>query len=112
LNIGVLAVDLRESWKAGTADGAAFWRNTSEAVAASWIRCFRGAGRGNYCAQRRRAGYGHLQAAAAHQGKLLTMNVSITPLVSKSGDRIGRLLLFDDVTQRERMKSRCRRRRN
>ena len=31
------------------------------------------------------------------------MNVSITPLVSKSGERIGRLLLFDDVTQRERM---------
>src|SRR5579859_3307283 len=38
-----------------------------------------------------------------HQGKLLTMNVSMTPLVSKSGERIGRLLLFDDVTQRERM---------
>src|SRR6266851_395286 len=38
-----------------------------------------------------------------HQGKLLTLNVSITPLVSKSNERIGRLLLFDDVTQRERM---------
>jgi two-component system, NtrC family, sensor kinase len=38
-----------------------------------------------------------------HQGKTLTMNVSITPLVSKSGEHIGRLLLFDDVTQRERM---------
>jgi two-component system, NtrC family, sensor kinase len=38
-----------------------------------------------------------------HQGKVLTMNVSITPLVSKSGERIGRLMLFDDVTQRERM---------
>ena len=38
-----------------------------------------------------------------HQGKLLTLNVSIAPLVSKSGERIGRLLLFDDVTQRERM---------
>jgi two-component system, NtrC family, sensor kinase len=38
-----------------------------------------------------------------HQGKSLTLNVSITPLVSKSGERIGRLLLFDDVTQRERM---------
>jgi signal transduction histidine kinase len=31
------------------------------------------------------------------------LNVSITPLVSKSGERIGRLLLLDDVTQRERM---------
>jgi PAS domain S-box-containing protein len=38
-----------------------------------------------------------------HQGRSLTLNVSITPLVSKSGERIGRLLLFDDVTQRERM---------
>jgi PAS domain S-box-containing protein len=38
-----------------------------------------------------------------HQGKALTLNVSITPLVSKSAERIGRLLLFDDVTQRERM---------
>ena len=38
-----------------------------------------------------------------HQGKWLTLNVSITPLVSKSGERIGRLLLFDDVTQRDRM---------
>src|SRR5919109_57087 len=38
-----------------------------------------------------------------HQGKHLTLNVSITPLVSKSDERIGRLLLFDDVTQRERM---------
>jgi PAS domain S-box-containing protein len=38
-----------------------------------------------------------------HQGRSLVLNVSITPLVSKSGERIGRLLLFDDVTQRERM---------
>ncbi len=38
-----------------------------------------------------------------HFGKSLILNVSITPLVSKSGDRIGRLLLIDDVTQRERM---------
>jgi PAS domain S-box-containing protein len=37
------------------------------------------------------------------QGRLLILNVSITPLVGKSGERIGRLLLFDDVTQRERM---------
>jgi two-component system, NtrC family, sensor kinase len=38
-----------------------------------------------------------------HQGRMLTLNVSITPLVSKSGERIGRLLLLDDITQRERM---------
>jgi PAS domain S-box-containing protein len=38
-----------------------------------------------------------------HQGHPIVLNVSITPLVGKSGERIGRLLLFDDVTQRERM---------
>jgi two-component system NtrC family sensor kinase len=38
-----------------------------------------------------------------YRGKPLTLNVSITPLVGKSGEKIGRLLLFDDVTQRERM---------
>jgi two-component system, NtrC family, sensor kinase len=39
----------------------------------------------------------------AHQGRTVVLNVSITPLVGKSGEKIGRLLLFDDVTQRERM---------
>jgi two-component system NtrC family sensor kinase len=38
-----------------------------------------------------------------HRGRSLTLNVSITPLMSKSGEHIGRLLLFDDVTVRERM---------
>jgi len=38
-----------------------------------------------------------------HQGRAVVLNVSITPLVSKSGEKIGRLLLFDDVTQREQM---------
>ena len=36
-------------------------------------------------------------------GRSVVLNVSITPLVGKSGEKIGRLLLFDDVTQRERM---------
>jgi PAS domain S-box-containing protein len=44
--------------------------------------------------------YKHRLNAGDHSAVL---NVSITPLVSKSGEKIGRLLLFDDVTQRERM---------
>jgi two-component system, NtrC family, sensor kinase len=36
-------------------------------------------------------------------GRAQIVNVSITPLVGKEGERIGKLLLFDDVTQRERM---------
>ena len=38
-----------------------------------------------------------------HHGRSAILNVSITPLVGKVGENIGRLLLFDDVTQRERM---------
>jgi two-component system, NtrC family, sensor kinase len=38
-----------------------------------------------------------------HRGRAVVLNVSITPLVGKSGEKIGRLLLFDDVTQREHM---------
>ena len=36
-------------------------------------------------------------------GRNLVVNVSMAPLVGKSGDRIGRLILFDDVTQRMRL---------
>ena len=34
------------------------------------------------------------------EGQHLVVNVSIAPLVGKSGERIGRLILVDDVTQR------------
>ena len=36
-------------------------------------------------------------------GRNLVVNVSIAPLVGKSGDRIGRLILVDDITQRIRL---------
>jgi PAS domain S-box-containing protein len=39
----------------------------------------------------------------SRDGRNLMVNVSIAPLVGKSGDRIGRLILFDDVTQRMRL---------
>jgi PAS domain S-box-containing protein len=37
------------------------------------------------------------------EGRNLVVNVSMVPLVGKSGERIGRLILFDDVTQRIRL---------
>jgi len=36
-------------------------------------------------------------------GRNLVVNVSIAPLVGKSGERIGRLILVDDITQRIRL---------
>ncbi len=37
------------------------------------------------------------------QGRALVVNVSIAPLIGKTGERLGRLILFDDITQRVRM---------
>jgi PAS domain S-box-containing protein len=39
----------------------------------------------------------------SRDGRNLVVNVSMAPLVGKSGNRIGRLILFDDVTQRMRL---------
>ena len=37
------------------------------------------------------------------EGRLLVVNVSITPLLGKDGERLGRLILVDDVSQRARL---------
>jgi len=36
-------------------------------------------------------------------GRTLVVNVSITPLLGKEGERIGRLILMEDITQRTRL---------
>ena len=36
-------------------------------------------------------------------GRSLVVNISIAPLVGKAGERIGRLVLLDDITQRVRL---------
>jgi len=37
------------------------------------------------------------------EGRLLVVNISITPLLGKDGQRLGRLILVDDVSQRARL---------
>jgi two-component system NtrC family sensor kinase len=105
LNVGVLAVDLAgivESWNTrmeqlfGVARQDAVGRQLSSLLPEELAREI--AARGD---QEQITGI--YKQRLQHQGKSLTLNVSITPLVSKSNERIGRLLLFDDVTQRERM---------
>jgi len=105
LNVGVLSVDLDgivESWNTrleqlfGVARQEAVGRQLSSLLPEELAREI--AARGD---QEQITGI--YKQRLHHQGKLLTLNVSITPLVSKSNERIGRLLLFDDVTQRERM---------
>ncbi|HEX4379689.1 MAG TPA: ATP-binding protein [Candidatus Acidoferrum sp.] len=105
LNVGVLAVDLGgivESWN--TRMEQLFNVTRNEAVGHQ-LRALLPEELASEIAARRDEEQitGIYKQRLHHQGKVLTMNVSITPLVSKSGERIGRLLLFDDVTQRERM---------
>jgi len=105
LNVGVLAVDLGgivESWN--TRMEQLFGVKRQDAVGHQ-LRALLPAELAEEIAARREEEQitGIYKQRLQHQGKFLTLNVSITPLVSKSGERIGRLLLFDDVTQRERM---------
>jgi two-component system NtrC family sensor kinase len=105
LNVGVLAVDLGgmvESWN--TRMEQLFGVKRQDAVGHQ-LRALLPEELASEIAARRDEEQitGIYKQRLHHQGKFLTLNVSITPLVSKAGERIGRLLLFDDVTQRERM---------
>ena len=105
LNVGVLAVDLTgsvESWN--TRMEQLFGVARQEALGSSLDAVLPAELATEIAARRDEEQItGIYKQRLHHQGKTLTLNVSITPLVSKSGDHIGRLLLFDDVTQRERM---------
>ena len=105
LNVGVLAVDLDgivESWNTrmeelfGVLRRDAVGRRLSSLLPEELAQEIAARGDQEHIT-------GIYKQRLHHQGKHLTLNVSITPLVSKSNERIGRLLLFDDVTQRERM---------
>src|SRR5438445_13550931 len=105
LNVGVLAVDLGgmvESWN--TRMEQLFSVKRQDAVGRQ-LRALLPEELADEIAARREEEQitGIYKQRLQHQGKFLTLNVSITPLVSKSNEHIGRLLLFDDVTQRERM---------
>jgi PAS domain S-box-containing protein len=105
LNVGVLAVDLSgivESWN--TRMEQLFGVLRQDAVGAKLDSLLPAELATEIAARRDEEQItGIYKQRLQHQGKTLTLNVSITPLVSKSGEHIGRLLLFDDVTQRERM---------
>jgi len=105
LNVGVLAIDLEgtvEAWNTrmeqlfGVARNDAVGRPLSELLPPELVQEI--AARGD-----EEQVTGIYKHRLVHQGKSVVINVSITPLVGKSAERIGRLLLFDDVNQRDRM---------
>jgi PAS domain S-box-containing protein len=105
LNVGVLAVDLEgvvEAWNSrmeqvfSVTRSEAVGKPLSELLPAELVQEIEARGDGEQVT-------GIYKHRLQHRGHALVLNVSITPLVSKAGERIGRLLLFDDVTQREHM---------
>jgi two-component system, NtrC family, sensor kinase len=105
LNVGVLAIDLLgtvEAWNSrmeqliGVSRSDAVGRPLSDILPSELMQEIVARGDGEQIT-------GIYKHRLAHLGRSLVMNVSITPLVGKAGERIGRLLLFDDVTQRDRM---------
>ena len=105
LNVGVLAVDLDgtvEAWNSrmeqliGVSRNDAVGKSFSQLLPRELVSEIEARGDEEQIT-------GIYKYRFEYQGRLVVLNVSITPLVGKSGEKIGRLLLFDDVTQRERM---------
>jgi len=106
LNVGVLAVDLEgcvESWNTqlehmiGVARHEAVGHKLEEALPPDLL-----------AEVAARAADEHVSSIYKFHlrnrgGRALVVNVSIAPLVGKAGERIGRLILLDDITQRVRL---------
>jgi len=106
LNVGVLAVDLEgrvESWNTqleqmiGVPRREAVGRKLEEVLPLDLV-----------AEVATRAGAEHVSSIYKFHlsnriGRHIVVNVSIAPLVGKAGERIGRLILLDDITQRVRL---------
>jgi len=106
LKVGVLAVDLEgrvESWNTqleeliGVPRSEAVRRGLGEVLPADLVAEIAA-----------RAGDEHVSGIYKFHlrnraGRMLVVNVSIAPLVGKTGERIGRLILVDDISQRVRL---------
>ena len=107
LNVGVLAVDLEDRieswntrWKQSVRRAAAGRGGQTPAGSAA---C--GSGRGNCRARGRRPDFRNLQTPAATRAREASWWSTFPSLrwSARIGERIGRLILFDDVTQRVRL---------
>jgi two-component system NtrC family sensor kinase len=129
INVGILAVDLNdrvESWNTqierltGISREAALGRRLAELLPPELVSQIESSREENrihhvykftlrpemFPPEFRRAGAGHRDgngngAGAAPPDTIL--NIAIAPLVSKHNERIGRLVIFDDITAREQL---------
>jgi two-component system, NtrC family, sensor kinase len=106
LNIGVLTVDLEdrvESWNPQIEDllsiprTEALHHRLDEVLPTDLVGEIRG-----HATSDRVAGI-YKYRLTTRAGRHVVVNASIAPLVGKSGTRLGRLILLDDITQRVRM---------
>jgi PAS domain S-box-containing protein len=107
INVGVLAVDLDdrvESWNTqierlcGVPREQAIGRRLCELFPADLCEQFE--------LLRGEPGVHHLSKIVLREPREITVNVAVAPLVSKEGARIGRLIIFDDVTDRAELERR------
>ncbi|HEY4579595.1 MAG TPA: ATP-binding protein, partial [Candidatus Acidoferrales bacterium] len=103
LNVGVLAVDLNgrvESWNTqleqliGVPRQEAVNRPLEEVLPAGLVAELAARAEEDHVSSL------YKLAVRNRAGRNLVVNVSIAPLVGKEGERIGRLILLDDITQR------------
>ena len=106
LSVGVLAVDLDgrvESWNSqleqliGVSRLEAVGRRLEDVLPSALIAEVAARAADEYVSSIYRF---HINNRA---GRALVVNVSIAPLVGKSGEKIGRLILVEDISQRERL---------
>lgn len=106
INVGILAADLEdrvESWNSqiekltGISRDNAVGRKLSELLP------------GDLCDQlveaRAESGVHNIYKYLL-EGRGATLNIAVAPLVSREGDRIGRLIIFDDITDRAELERR------
>ncbi|HEV2202788.1 MAG TPA: ATP-binding protein [Bryobacteraceae bacterium] len=121
IHVGIVAADLDgrvESWNpqmerlTGTGRAEAVGQNLQDLLDADLCaelgRDGSGGGiRNIYKFAMRAAGRGGAQADEPREtGATIAVNIAIAPLISKEGSHIGRLIIFDDVTDRAEMERR------
>ncbi len=107
INVGILAIDLEdrvESWNTqierltGITRGAAIGRVLTDLFPLELCERF--------SAVRGETGVHNIYQFELKHPEETTVNLAIAPLVSKEGEQIGRLIIFDDVTDRAELERR------
>ena len=110
INVGILAADLDdrvESWNnqierlTGIPRDAAIGHRLSELLPDTFMA--------HYDRLRHESGVHNIykfELPASPISEASTLNIAVAPLISKDGQRIGQLIIFDDVTERAQLESR------